>query len=263
MRDSIKRIAKAVMKASGYEVRGTKELPPRAPDIRHAEIFPTATYCPWLADEEFNRVYEAVRNHTLVDRYRCYELWQLVAEAAKLPAGDVIEIGVWRGGTGALVARKCQIDGIHDTVYLCDTFQGVVKAGPQDVTYVGGEHADTAKGVVTALCDSLKLDRIRILQGIFPEDSGVMVCDRSFRLCHIDVDAYQSAKDIAEWIWPRLVPGGIVVYDDYGFYSCVGITRFVNEERAKPDRMVIHNLNGHALVFKIPGYGKDAREENG
>ena len=52
------------------------------------------------------------------------------------------------------------------------------------------------------------------------------------------------------WVWPRLVPGGIVVFDDFGFYSCVGITRFVNEERSKPDRIVIHNLNGHGIVIK-------------
>jgi O-methyltransferase len=76
-----------------------------------------------------------------------------------------------------------------------------------------------------------------------------------FRLCHVDVDVYESAKAIAEWIWPRLVMGGIIVYDDYGFHDCTGITRFVNEERLKSDRVVIHNLNGHALVIKIRDSG--------
>jgi O-methyltransferase len=54
-----------------------------------------------------------------------------------------------------------------------------------------------------------------------------------------------------EWLWPKLVPGGIVVFDDYGFQFCDGVTQLVNEERIKKDRIVIHNLNGHAILIKI------------
>jgi hypothetical protein len=111
-----------------------------------------------VTPRSFPRLRTGIRTSTPVDRNRCYELWQLVAQAAKLQGGALIEIGVWRGGT-------------------------------------------------------------------------------------------DSAKDIVNWTWPRLVPGGIIVYDDYGFHSCVGITRFVNEERDKPDRLVVHNLNGHAVVI--------------
>ncbi len=71
-----------------------------------------------------------------------------------------------------------------------------------------------------------------------------------FRLVHVDVDVYQSAKDVMARIWDRIVPGGIVVYDDYGFKGCEGITRYVNEQVAQPDRLVLHNLNGHAIVIK-------------
>jgi O-methyltransferase len=246
----LKKLAKDAVRAAGYEVRRTGPLPLRVPGIPHADVLPVATYSPWLADEEFLKVHEAIKGNTLVDRYRCYELWQLVAEVAKFPSGDLIEIGVWRGGTGALIAKKCQLMGIDATVNLCDTFTGVVKAGSADAGYTGGEHADTTKDEVTRLCRSLNLDRVRILEGIFPEQSGHLVSERQFRFCHIDVDVYQSAMDISEWIWPRLVPGGLVVYDDYGFYTCAGITKFVNMEREKPDRIVIHNLNGHAIVVK-------------
>ena len=240
----MRQFAKTVVRATGFEVRRTKELPAHAPGIRHAEVFPAATYSPWLADEEFKDIHALIRSNTLVDIYRCYELWQLIAETAKFPDGDVIEIGVWRGGTGALIARRCKRLGIDNPVHLCDTFKGVVKAGLRDTVYSGGEHSDTSKGAVLRLIRSLNLDQVNILQGIFPEDSGYLIADRRFRFCHIDVDVYDSARDILDWLWPRLVPGGIVVYDDYGFHSCVGITRLVNEERAKNDRLVIHNLNG-------------------
>ena len=247
----LKQLGRGMIKAAGFEVRRTKEVPPYDPNIRHAEVFPGATYSPWLSDIEFNRIYDVIRKNTLVDRYRCYELWQLMDEVSKLSAGALIEIGVWRGGTGALIARKCQLAGIQETLYLCDTFTGVVKAGERDATYVGGEHADTDEAAVQTLLRSQNLDRVRILKGIFPDATAHMVQEPQFRFCHIDVDVYDSAKDIVAWIWPRLVPGGMIVFDDYGFHSCVGITRFVNEERAKRDRLVIHNLNGHAIVIKL------------
>jgi len=43
-----------------------------------------------------------------------------------------------------------------------------------------------------------------------------------------------------------------MVYDDYGFEVCPGITRLVNEQMGMSDRIVFHNLNGHAIVLKLP-----------
>jgi O-methyltransferase len=62
---------------------------------------------------------------------------------------------------------------------------------------------------------------------------------------------YQSASDILDWVWGRLVRGGIVVYDDYGFQSCDGIRKHVNESKTRRDGIVLHNLNGHAVMIKI------------
>jgi O-methyltransferase len=48
-----------------------------------------------------------------------------------------------------------------------------------------------------------------------------------------------------------MVSGGIVVYDDYGFQRCDGITKYVEEQIYDKDRIVIHNLNGHAVILKL------------
>lgn len=221
-------------------------------DTNYEPVLPCATYAPWLSDNSFNRAYEIIKDYTLVDKYRCYELWQLVEQTAKLH-GALIEVGVWRGGSGALIAEKSKLDGIKDKVFLCDTFTGVVKAGDPDSTYIGGEHADTSKATVEEAINKLKLDNTEILVGVFPEETSKLISDNTFRFCHIDVDVYQSARDIVEWLWPKLVIGGIVVFDDYGFQGCNGVTRFVNEERRKKGRLVIHNLNGHAIVIKTSG----------
>jgi O-methyltransferase len=204
-------------------------------------------------DTRFNQTYEAVKDHTFVDRYRCYELWTLVEQSRKLSGGALIEIGVWRGGSGALIAQKAKSSGIPDPVYLCDTFSGVVKVGSEDVTfYKGGEHADTSRELVERLAhDTLGLDNVIVLEGIFPEETAHLIPNKQFRFCHIDVDTYRSAKDSLEWIWGKLVIGGMIVFDDYGFKYCEGVTKYVEELRGLPDRLLIHNLNGHAVLIKI------------
>jgi O-methyltransferase len=192
-------------------------------------VYPFATYSPWNTDKVFDAAYVKIKDATLVDKYRCFELWRLVEQAAKLKSGAIIEIGVWRGGTTALLATQAKNCNIKDKVFACDTFTGVVKAGAQDQTYVGGEHADTSRGLVEKLLsETLGLDNVEILEGIFPDDTGKVVENLQFRLCHIDVDVYQSARDIADWIWDRMIPGGIIIHDDYGFHTCTGITRHVN-----------------------------------
>jgi len=228
---------------------------PLAGEYEYETIYSDARYAPWNLDSEFLSTHKRIKSNTLVDLYRCWELWTLVEQTQKL-RGAILEVGVWRGGTGALMAKRDLLTGAGNPVYLCDTFEGVVKAGPKDGFYKGGEHADTSIGIVKDLLSSLSITNAHILTGIFPDDTAHLIDPGvRFRLCHIDVDVYQSAKDVTTWIWDRLVPGGVIVFDDYGFQGCEGVARFVGELAAQPDRLILHNLNGHGIVIKIAAAG--------
>lgn len=216
--------------------------------------FPSANYTPWQGDEAFMSIYNQIRNNTLVDIYRCYELWQLVQKVQSLdPHAAILEVGVWRGGTAGIMARQLANIKSKATLYLADTFSGVAKAGSNDSFYTGGEHGDTSQYIVEdVLKNKSQYPYFKILKGIFPEETAdkVLITEQ-FGLCHIDVDVYESAKDILEWVWDKLIPGGVVVFDDYGFHSCTGVTKLVEQYRNYPDRQIIHNLNGHALMIKL------------
>lgn len=218
----------------------------KSPDVPHDRVLPFATYSPWLNDAAFLQLHQAMREHTLVDLYRCYELWTLATQMATVE-GAFLEVGVWRGGTGALLAAAAQSSG--KAVYLADTFTGVVKAGALDTAYVGGEHADTSADIVRGLVATMGLPNVTLLQGIFPDDTGHHI-DGPIAMLHCDVDVYTSAREVVQWALPRLSRGGCIVFDDYGFLGCEGVTRYVNELRSDRSLVFVHNLNGHAVFIK-------------
>ena len=229
----------------------------------YSKINPIATYSPWENDDEFNEIYSTVWHKTTpigtwsftgVDKYRAYELWKLVEESSKLKEGSIIEIGTWCGGSGAIISKKARNCSILDKIYLCDTFKGIVKTDKTKDSHMedGMLNDATYECVDYLINDVLKIKDVKILEGIFPEETQHNIpTNEKFRFCHIDVDVYQGCKDIVDWIWDRLIPGGIIVYDDFGFETADGVTKYVEEQRKFVDRIVIHNLNGHAIIIKL------------
>jgi O-methyltransferase len=218
----------------------------------HELIVPmNSTYSPWYDDSEFRAVYDSIVKNSFVDQYKCYELWEQLGQLTYV-AGDILEVGVWRGGTGVLLARRASQLGIRARVYLADTFEGVAKASREDPWYRGGEHSDTSAAVVRELARRLGVE-VELLRGIFPDDTGHCVADCLFRLVHIDVDVHDSAKQVLDWAWPRLCVGGTIVLDDYGSFECEGVATLGRDlmARSLPNARLVHNLNGHLLMVKL------------
>lgn len=220
-------------------------------NIPHSIIYPRANYSPWINDDKFQSIFNIAKEYSLVDEYRMYELYQLSAQASLLN-GDFIEVGVWRGGSSAVIQSVLVNSNFIDKFYIADTWQGVVKAGSMnDTRYVGGEHSDADLADVHNLYDSLDLPKPEILVGIFPDDHPNVDIQR-IAFLHSDVDAYQSTKDLIEWSLPKLVSRAIIVFDDYGFRGCEGVTKYVNEfyKQHSEKFTFIHNINGHAILIK-------------
>ena len=220
-------------------IRATGELPTNTPEIRHAPVVPeNATYAPWLSDSYFQIAMERVWGYGAPDRLRCYELWSLLQQSKKLSGGAIVEVGNSRGDTGCLIAQAAAYLGIPNRVYLCDKF------APSQTASTSG------KSIVDALVTRLRLENVQIVQGTFPAETAAQVDEAGFRLAHVCVND-ESAKDVLEYLWPRLVPGGVVVFRYYGTYGCTDLTRLVNDAATLGDRIFIHNLNGHGVMVKL------------
>ncbi|MFI4917961.1 MAG: TylF/MycF/NovP-related O-methyltransferase [Legionellales bacterium] len=229
-----------LLKCLRVELRGRSE---------HSTLIANATYSPWRVDKPFQEVMLKMSSYSLLDEMRLYELWQLANQVHAL-SGDVIEVGCWRGGAGCMIAKRIAQHSGSERVFLCDTFQGMVKASSADTFYHGNELADTSEQMVADLAAQMGLQNISILAGIFPEETGAQIKDHLFKFAHIDVDVYQSARDAFEWLLPRLVNGAVVVFDDYGFASTPGIRQYIDELQGRTELVIIRNLNGQAVIIK-------------
>src|SRR5262245_61020335 len=80
-----------LVRQSGYSIAKGLALPfVRREAVRsnaHELAYPIATFAPWRVDPEFGRIHAEVRRNTLVDIWRCYELWSLLSELREVPGG--------------------------------------------------------------------------------------------------------------------------------------------------------------------------------
>lgn len=223
-----------------------------SPDIAHQTIhanqgFPIR-YAPWINDEEFKFVYHCIKDYSLLDLYRMYDLYLLAKQSEKVN-GCILEVGVANGGSGTLLSYIAKTQ--NKICYLADTWTGVVKVSDKDTTYKGGEFSYANQLTVYHLLSTLDTHKNTVLlPGIFPDDTADKI-DCQVSMMHVDVDTYDSCKDIIEWAIPKLSIGGIIVFDDYGFLGLEGVTRFANEFSKDPRFIYSYNLNGHATFVKI------------
>jgi hypothetical protein len=175
---------------------------------------------------------ESIRPATLVTRDRCFMLYQFARHIASLP-GEIAELGVYKGGTAKILAKACPTKRVH----LFDTFEGMPATDEVKDIHKAGDFNDTSlEAVRSFLSDCPNVD---FHPGYFPESIAGLE-DLRFALAYIDADIYQSTKDALEFFYPRMVPGGIMVFDDYEWPRCPGVKLALEEFLAgKPERPVI------------------------
>lgn len=135
--------------------------------------------------------------------------------------GDVAELGVWKGGSAALLAEHS--DG--RTVHLFDTFAGMPKTSQWD-QLKEGDFADTSLESVKLLLSGFP--NVRFHPGVFPQTTEGLDALR-FSFVHLDGDIYNSTKSGLDWFYPRLNTGGIILMDDVGRDDCQGVRKALLE----------------------------------
>jgi O-methyltransferase len=170
-----------------------------------------------------------------------YYFYSLATEAAGL-SGSVAECGVYRGGTAKLL-----LNIFNDReLLLFDTFQGMPETDASKDLHREGDFADTSLENVKAYVGAQ--NNVTFVPGLIPETLAPY-SGRTFCFVHVDLDIYAPIRSACEFFYPRLEPGGIMLFDDYGFPSCPGARLAVDEFFAdKPANPVVLST-GQCFVY--------------
>jgi len=163
---------------------------------------------------------------------------ELVMAARIAPAGDIVEVGVYQGGSAWVLGGVAREQGRR--LWLFDTFSGMPwHEGGLDF-HRKGEFGDTSLEAVRQ-----RIPDAEFVPGVFPKtlkDAQTRGL-RAVALAHIDCDQYRSVRACCERLGPLMLPGGVMVFDDYD--TLEGAQRAVDEAFAGRVRI---SPNGKARV---------------
>ncbi len=144
-----------------------------------------------------------------------YEKANVIARLAKYLSGyegDLVEIGVYKGGGSKIILDNSEVGEL----FAFDTYEGLPEPTDIDreIDLKGGDLSDTSCEDVKAYLDSA---RAHVIKGLFPKSKPRGFSKRKLKFVHIDVDFYESTLKSLKAVYPMLINGGIIVFDDYSF----------------------------------------------
>jgi O-methyltransferase len=217
----MKRLLKAALSRTGWELARTAERDTQA-----------------LADlpEADRQIIQRVSPFTMTSLERRASLLGAVDHLVKHRiAGDIVECGVWRGGSMMAVALALMARG--DTsrhLYLYDTFEGMSEPTAHDKA-LSGELAQAQLArtdrehplwAVAGLDDvkanlastGYPVERIHYVQGKV-EDTIPATLPQQVALLRLDTDWYESTRHELQHLYPLLAKHGVLIIDDYGHWQ--------------------------------------------
>jgi hypothetical protein len=214
----------------------------------------------FLDSAAFRDAYLAIRGSHVYDAYDTPDTisWRLhtliwAARCGLAHEGDLVECGVFKGDM-AWVVSTVLADELHDrTYYLYDSFEGFSSELSSADDYPGNpgffDFANKVYGepgifeaVSRRFADN---PNVRIIRGFLPDTLSAATPER-IAFLHIDLNSPAAEVKVLEVLFDRVVPGGVIVFDDYGW-------EVFRRQREAEDRFMASR--GHAILELPTGQG--------
>jgi hypothetical protein len=138
------------------------------------------------------------------------QVLEMAVQLARPTPGHIMEFGVWKGHSTRVLRDELWRTKIwdpgqrHKRIYACDSFQGLPSA------YEHLPAGNFATPVPTLL-------GVRVVKGFFDSSLTPQLAGEVGRvsLAHVDVDLYESTKCVLTWLTPLLVPGSLLLFDEF------------------------------------------------
>jgi O-methyltransferase len=201
---------------------------------------------PIVFDKETLDTYDKVKEYTMTGLERVASLCNAVNYLAKNNiAGDFVECGVWKGGsTMAAIDTLIKAGDLTRTIYLYDTFEGM-----SEPTWHDKEDSGTLASNLLSISDPNDAASIWCVSALEEVQNNINILKYPVELLHyvkgkvedtipgkipskiallrLDTDWYESTAHELKYLYPLLVPGGVIIIDDYGYWQ--GARKAVDE----------------------------------
>jgi hypothetical protein len=179
---------------------------------------------------------EAVAPYTMTSPERIYSLINALKHVVQsgIP-GEIVECGVWKGGSMMAAAMTLMRLGSLRDLHLFDTFQGMPPPDSIDRDYAGRSAAeqlleeDRATSRIWCIAGLEEVQRnlastgypagrLRFVPGRV-EETIPRFAPQQIALLRLDTDWYESTRHELVHLYPRLSVGGVLIIDDYGYWQ--------------------------------------------
>ena len=237
MNDYVRKIIQKFAHICGYQI--TKEIPS---DFSDKDI----------------KIINSVRPYTMTSAERIFSLIESVRYVInnKVP-GDIVECGVWRGGSMMATAKTLlEHNNQEKVLYLFDTFEGMTKPDEIDVSnselnatkeFNGTKIDSDSSNWCRATIDDVKSNlfsvgydksKIYFIKGKV-EETLPFDDIKSISILRLDTDWYKSTKHELIHLFPKISKGGVLIIDDYGFWQ--GARKAVDEYFSENNIQILLN----------------------
>jgi hypothetical protein len=205
--------------------------------IRTSTVVELANTSDLESDESFRAHFSVCRPFTMTSPARMYALYKAIEYVHESGLkGDIVECGVWRGGSSMLAALALlERKNADRCLYLYDTFSGMSEPTERDRDVANtparalldvapaSDHPDVwARAELedvrrNLLSTGYPQEKIRFVRGKVEDTIPAELPDR-IALLRLDTDWYESTYHELEHLFPRLVNHGVLIIDDYGHW---------------------------------------------
>lgn len=159
--------------------------------------------------------------------------------------GDFVDCGVHTGIFARAVVNYVGFNKYAKKYYLLDTFNGLEEKYSTEEELKRNTLMAYNKEDPELLYNWVKLNfkdfNVQIIRGAVPE---TLVSVDSAKICYLSLDMNCVAPEVAalEYFWDKMVSGGVIIFDDYGYANSTNDQKFAHDKFARSRNVEILTL---------------------
>jgi hypothetical protein len=204
-------------------------------------------------EPSFKDIFFKCKNYTMTSPERMYSLYKSTEYVLNnnIP-GDIVECGVWRGGSSMVCAlTMMKMQSMDRKIYLYDTYSGMSEPTEKDVDFEGSQSIKKWKKMERDnhnKWDYASLAEVKnnMQSTKYPDENIIYIKGKventipnkipeKISILRLDTDWYESTYHELIHLFPLLSKNGVLIIDDYGHWqgSKEAVDNYIEENKVK------------------------------